>query len=466
VRLSLQRTVTTALGAGLLILCVIAGLAYVGMSRLVGTAASVERTHRMLRTLEETYSQIADAETGSRGYALTGDTLYLAPYEAARRTIAAQLAELRALTAESPRQRALLAGLEPLVERRFAAIRRTMDFRREAGLAAAVANIRTGRGKALMDSIRVVIDRMEDQEEALLADRSRRERASMRGVTLVIVFALSVALAISVLAALVVRRELAARAADEGALRAAKEAAEAASSAKTDFLARMSHELRTPLNSVIGFANVLLRRHAGALPGDARTYLERIRVNGMHLLVMIDDLLDIARIEVGRVTVERRPVELAALVREVVGSFETDARAHGLTLHCELPDGLAPLETDAARLRQVLVNLVSNAIKFTERGTVTVAVTADPATRVPTRLEVADTGIGVPPDRRAAIFEAFEQADTSTARRFGGTGLGLAISRALCDLLGYRLELTSEVGVGSTFSVVLAPTRPEAQGAA
>jgi signal transduction histidine kinase len=448
--------VTTALAAGLVILCAIAGLASVSMSRLSGTAASVERTHRMLRTLEETYSQIADAETGSRGYALTGDTLYLDPYEAARGTIADQLRELRALTADNPRQRALFGALEVLVQRRFAAIRRTVDLRRTEGLAAAVANIRTGRGKALMDSIRVVIDRLESQEEALLADRSRRERASVRGVTLVIGLGLSVALAISLLATAVVRRELTARAADERALRAAKEDAEAASRAKTEFLARMSHELRTPLNSVIGFSSVLLRRHAAALGGDARTYLERIRANGMHLLVMIDDLLDIARIEVGRVTIERGPMALDGLVREVVGSLEDGARARGLWLRCELPGTLAPLDTDAARLRQVLVNLVSNAIKFTERGGVTVRVAADPLTRAPTRLEVADTGIGVPRERQAAVFEAFEQGDTSIGRRFGGTGLGLAISRALCGLLGYELTLASEPGVGSTFTVVLA----------
>jgi hypothetical protein len=266
-----------------------------------------------------------------------------------------------------------------------------------------------------------------------------------------------------VAAALVVRRDLAALAAAQRAARDAQAAAEAANREKSEFLARMSHELRTPLNSVLGFSNLLLRRRADVLGAQGRTWVERVRDNGMHLLRLIDDLLDVSRLEVGRVRIERRPVALDEFVREVVaGGFEEEARARGLALAVELPAGPVPAETDPARLRQVLVNLLTNALKFTERGGVTVRLTADPASGAPRWLEVADTGVGIPADRQRLVFEAFEQTEEGRAR--GGTGLGLAICRALCDLLGYGLELRSAVGAGSTFRVVFPAAEPGGGG--
>ena len=234
-------------------------------------------------------------------------------------------------------------------------------------------------------------------------------------------------------------------------------AAEAANRAKSEFLANMSHELRTPLNSVIGFANVLLKNRGKNLLPDDLTFLERIQANGKHLLALINQILDLTKIEARKVELEITPVALEPLIREILGQFEAQVRARSVKLVAELPHPLAPLETDGAKLKQVLINLVDNAVKFTAKGSVTVRVMAEAATGRPSRIDVIDTGVGIAKDKLALIFEAFRQADASTARIYGGTGLGLTISRALCQLMKFHILVQSEIGQGATFSIVLAP---------
>jgi signal transduction histidine kinase len=235
----------------------------------------------------------------------------------------------------------------------------------------------------------------------------------------------------------------------------ARRRAEEANRAKSDFLARMSHELRTPLNSVVGFTNVLLRK----ADGRDHDYLTRIRDNGTHLLGLIDDILDLARIEAGRIEVELQEMDLATLVRETVDQLEGKALASGVALVERVPRGLGPLRADDARLRQVLINLVGNAIKFTPQGRVDVEVEAGPDGR-PERLHVRDTGIGIARDRLASIFHPFEQADGTISRKYGGTGLGLAVSRSLCELMGFALSVESEEGRGSVFTISFRPPSP------
>jgi signal transduction histidine kinase len=247
---------------------------------------------------------------------------------------------------------------------------------------------------------------------------------------------------------------------------AGKLAAEEANRSKSDFLARMSHELRTPLNAVIGFTNVLRRNRHGRLERDEMTYLERINANGRHLLGLINEVLDLAKIESGREFAELAPVSLATLVRDTMAELDVRASGASVRLQTQLPAGALEAMTDEAKLKQVLINLIGNAIKFTPpSGRVTVSACIDPTTGCPTRIDVADTGVGIPPERLSAIFEAFEQADTDTSRRYGGTGLGLSIARSLCALMGHELVVQSEVGVGSTFSIMLSDARP-AQAAA
>ena len=243
---------------------------------------------------------------------------------------------------------------------------------------------------------------------------------------------------------------------------AGKVAAEEANRAKSDFLARMSHELRTPLNAVIGFTNVLRRNKHGRLAPDELTYIERIGANGLHLLGLINEVLDLAKVESGRDTAQLATASLAALVADTIAELDVRASGASVRLQSQLPSGPLEANTDEAKLKQVLINLIGNAIKFTPAaGRVTVRVITDATTGRPSRIDVEDTGIGIPAEHIGAIFEAFEQVDTDTSRRFGGTGLGLAISRKLCELMGYELVVRSQVGVGSTFSIVLSSARED-----
>jgi len=245
----------------------------------------------------------------------------------------------------------------------------------------------------------------------------------------------------------------------EEALRVAKEEAEAANKAKSDFLASMSHELRTPLNSVIGFTNILLKNKEGHLKDKELGFLGRVLANGKHLLELINEVLDLAKIEAGRMELVIEPVDLRLLVTETVQQLEGQAKVKegNVSLVAQVPPELMHVDSDAAKLKQVIINLVGNALKFTHEGSVTVRVEVGPDGKTPVAIAVQDTGIGIATDRLNAIFEAFQQAEAGTARQYGGTGLGLAISRSLCLLMGYDLIVESKVGRGSTFTIVLGP---------
>jgi CheY-like chemotaxis protein len=202
---------------------------------------------------------------------------------------------------------------------------------------------------------------------------------------------------------------------------------------------------------------VLLKNRRGTFADEELSFLNRVAANGKHLLGLINDILDLSKIEAGRMSLEIETVMLDTVIRETMEELEGQVRDKEIMLRVELPDVIQSIDTDAARMKQVLINLIGNSVKFTEVGEVLVKLEAD-AEGKPVRLTVRDTGIGIPQDRLAAIFNVFEQAESTTSRRFGGTGLGLAISRSLCELMGHHLEVESVEGRGTTMHIRLGGT--------
>jgi signal transduction histidine kinase len=221
---------------------------------------------------------------------------------------------------------------------------------------------------------------------------------------------------------------------------------------KSEFLASMSHELRTPINALLGYTSLLRERIYGDLTPRQDQALVRIHSSSEHLLELVDDILDLAKIEAGRMPLHLEPLDIASLIGELTDGVEPLARRKGLQLRVDVPEALPVLVTDRFRVKQVVLNLLSNAIKFTHEGTVSVRTRQ---LEGGVEVQVADTGIGIPPDELASIFDDFRQVDQSSTREYGGTGLGLSIVRKLLGLLGGAIRVESEPGQGSVFTVTL-----------
>ncbi|MFN3929516.1 MAG: ATP-binding protein, partial [Thermoflexus sp.] len=227
---------------------------------------------------------------------------------------------------------------------------------------------------------------------------------------------------------------------------------------KTQFIANMSHELRTPLNSIIGFSRVILKGIDGPLTEAQRQDLTAIYNAGQHLLGLINDILDLSKIEAGRMELHFAEVDMREIIRGVMSTAVGLTRDKPIELRQEVPEDLPPVWADAQRARQILLNLVSNAAKFTDQGFIAIRAWADESF---VTISVQDTGIGIPKEKQEEIFQEFTQVESGTTRRYGGTGLGLAIARRLVELMGGRIWVESEVGKGSTFFFTLPRAHPQ-----
>ena len=436
-------------------------LSVVSYRRVVATttgAVSVRHSNQVIDTLAGLLSATQDIEAGYRGFGLVGDQRFLVAYEDGRAKAPAALAELGTLTADHPGQQRHLASLATRVAEEMQLGGQVVRLRRDAGARSATDRVVSDDGMRVMDDIRQLIRDMRTEEERLLAARQLTAERSFRRLTMVLVLGFVSAILVLGLAGWMVSRDTAARRASEQALREseerlriAKDAAEAANHAKSEFLANMSHEIRTPMNGVVGMTDLVLDTE---LTSEQRENLLIVKSSAEALLTVINDILDFSRIEAGKLELDPIDFNPRDAIGDTANTVALKAHQKGLELIVDV-DAAVPqtLRGDPGRLRQVLVNLLGNAIKFTHQGEVVLRVTSEAPTSqaVALHFSVRDTGVGIPPDRQQRVFEPFTQADGSMTRTYGGTGLGLTISSQLVQLMGGRLSMESEVGRGSTF---------------
>ena len=439
-------TLALALGASLFLLLD-------SLSRVRRGNQAIARTHQALRLA-------VDLETGIRGYQADGDRGFLEPYDQAQQMLGPALDHLEKRWSDDPQQRGNLAQ----------ARQRIQDWNTQFADRALTGRPSSHdldlRGKALMDSVRAAFGELIDVETRRVAHQFRRAewiRWIVMG-TLVGVGVASVVIGqwsrrlvetlvgeYEALVARVRREEVELRAARDTLesavaertteLSATNEKLHVANRLKSEFLATMSHELRTPLNSIIGFSQLLSAGKAGAVAPGQKEYLDMVHKSGKHLLQLISDLLDLSRIEAGRAEVALEVINPSDVVDDVVKTVAPMA-AH-------LPDRV---EMDRKKLFQILLNLVGNAVKFTERGEVRVVGEAN-ADRLVFR--VIDTGIGISDEQKRNLFQAFRQGESSMRRMYEGTGLGLYLSQQLALLLGGEISAESKAGQGSVFQLTL-----------
>ena len=233
---------------------------------------------------------------------------------------------------------------------------------------------------------------------------------------------------------------------------------ERASRLKSEFLANMSHELRTPLNAVNGFSELLLEETYGPLVPKQRRYVDNILASGKHLLQLINDILDLSKIEAGRMDLRVEEFSLRQAIENAASVIQPLAQKKGLAVEVTIDAGVDPVQLDPGKTKQILYNLMSNAVKFTDSGKITISAVRSPADSRWVEIVVADTGIGIRPEDQGRIFREFEQVDGSHARKYEGTGLGLALTRRLVELQGGTIRVESEVGRGSRFVARLPAT--------
>lgn len=494
--------------ASFLVALLIGALGWVAMTSL-DSALSLydERARRgaILRNLSEVFDSLQDAETAQRGYLLTEDPAFLGPLDGTEEKLQSAMNRLYSHVSGDAEAESLVR-LHRAAWRKLQFIRTTLDIVNSQGFPEARSYVANGGGRIAMEEVREVIQRIRQIEAAGYDTTMARSEALSRKTRTALLIAIpSIAAAfVGFAIAFGFRVGLPLRAMAQSAAQIAKgdldspiitskerddeigdlsralEAMRVAlrenrgllierneslsrlnnqlqemTRSKSEFLAMMSHEVRTPLNGLLGYSDLLANT---TLDDTQRQYLETVRNSGRGLLRIVNDILDFSKIEAGKLTIESIPFAPRLLVTDVCRLFEFRARENGTEILSEIaPDVPGVMMGDETRVRQVLANLVSNAVKFTRGGQITVRVSNGSAAGM-LRFQVRDTGIGIPKDKVDSLFQSFEQLDSSTARKYGGTGLGLAICQKLCTLMGGSIRLNSDVEQGAEFDFEVAVT--------
>ena len=495
--------IAAILGAPTIVL-VVGVVSYFSVQRARDARLLIGHTREVITATFATLSTLQDAETGQRGYVITGMTSYLAPYDRALASIGADTSRLRALLAGSPRQRQRLDTLSTLVSRKLDELAKTIDLRRAGHTAEAIAFVQSGAGKQSMDAIRNVLAAIAAEDHSVLEARvAEEERLARLAFVMIIGGTIAAAIVALVTNGLLARyataqehaknilmqqnAQLSAQAVElelqqqqlqdqatelemqNEELQEQAAALEVANTAKAEFLAAMSHELRTPLNAIGGYVDLLTMGVRGPVTEPQQEDLRRIKKSGQHLLSLINEILNFARVGAGRIEYNVTRVPLSTLLSDVASLMTPQMRSKEISCTLAAFDGTIAAYADEEKVQQIVLNLLTNAYKFTDRGgrvlldcVATDRADGDGPTMVQVR--VVDTGRGIASDQLEAIFEPFVQIDRRlTPENEQGLGLGLAISRDLARGMGGDLTVQSIVGQGSTFMLALPRDVPTAR---
>ncbi len=433
-----DRAFLFALGA----LALVLSLAYWDWREFQSANERVSETDESLRQIQSILSTTESAETGQRGFLITGDDLYLKPYTAARRDIGREFADFAAVRLQQTSLRDSFDTLQKSILAKFAEMETLIDVRRQMGQQAAFDTLEEGSGKRLMDDIRIYAKTMENSLRSQLAERNKFARTQTRNARMVSSGASCILFLLVALATIKFKKE--------------KEAAEAASQIKSSFLANMSHELRTPLNAIIGYSEMVLEEAEDAGHTAVVPDMNKIISAGKQLLGLINSILDLSKIEAGKMELYLESFSVPAMVEEVAAVIRPLVAKNGNSITVTLDPAVQSMRADQTKLRQTLYNLLSNASKFTSEGSIALNIAPAPEDRI--SFAVSDTGIGMSPEQAAKLFEPFSQGDASTSRKYGGTGLGLVISRRFAKMMGGDIVVESAPGKGSKFTLTLPRT--------
>jgi signal transduction histidine kinase len=427
-------------------------VSYRAMQIVLRNEALLAHSDLVLRELAATLSSAKDAESGQRGYLLTGRSEYLRPYNSAVIRLGEHVDRLRELTADNPHQQQLWRQLEQNVNLKLAELRETIAAKDAHGSAAAAAIVLTDRGKTIMDAMRANLDAMEAEENRINRERAAQSAVSgQRALTTLLVSTILAALVLGIMFLQIVRSALAeqnARLRTEVAFDAEQKArteAETVARAKDEFIATLSHELRTPLTSILGWSRIL---RDGGDEATIAMAVESIEQSARSQQFLIEDLLDVSRIILGKFHMEISPVDLNSLAQAAADMIRPIAAGKQIDLRLELPRRPCLINGDGRRIKQVIWNFLSNAVKFTPAGGHVLLRVEIVDSRA--KIVVSDSGEGISPELIPHLFERFRQADGAIAK--GGLGLGLSIARHVVDAHRGSVSAVSEgKGKGAMF---------------